>query len=154
MTPDIALDGEGPLHQQIRRAIARPILAGAWPPGSRIPSEHELMARYGVSRMTVNRALGSLAEEGLVERKRKAGTVVCAGIHMSDIPAFPYALLWGERTVRSVANLTRADAAAFMALAARIPLSTHTTPFPLEQANEALAGLRNGAFDGAAVLLP
>src|SRR4051795_12913659 len=76
--PDIELDGEGPLHQQIRRAIARPILAGAWAPGQRIPSEHELMARYGVSRMTVNRAFASLAEEGLVERKRKAGTVVAA----------------------------------------------------------------------------
>jgi GntR family histidine utilization transcriptional repressor len=76
--PDIALDGDGPLHRQIRRAIARPILAGAWPPGRRIPSEHELMARFGVSRMTVNRALASLADEGLVERKRKSGTVVAA----------------------------------------------------------------------------
>src|ERR671913_1575743 len=73
---DIVLDGDGPLHQQIRRAIARPILAGAWAPGRRIPSEHELMARFGVSRMTVNRALASLAGEGLVERKRKSGTVV------------------------------------------------------------------------------
>jgi GntR family histidine utilization transcriptional repressor len=73
---DIALDGDGPLHQQIRRAIARPILAGAWPPGRRVPSEHELMARFKVSRMTVNRALASLAGEGLVERRRKAGTVV------------------------------------------------------------------------------
>ncbi len=78
MSPDsdIALDGEGPLHQQIRRAIARPILAGRWPPGRRIPSEHELMQRFGVSRMTVNRALASLANEGLIARKRKAGTVV------------------------------------------------------------------------------
>jgi GntR family transcriptional regulator, histidine utilization repressor len=75
---EIALDGDGPLHQQIRRAIARPILAGAWAPGRRIPSEHELMARFGVSRMTVNRALASLAGEGLVERKRKSGTVVAA----------------------------------------------------------------------------
>ncbi|HEX8666522.1 MAG TPA: histidine utilization repressor [Beijerinckiaceae bacterium] len=75
---DIALDGDGPLHQQIRRAIARPILAGAWPPGRRIPSEHELMARFKVSRMTVNRALASLAGEGLVERRRKSGTMVAA----------------------------------------------------------------------------
>src|SRR3712207_5664358 len=75
---EIALDGDGPLHQQIRRAIARPILSGAWTPGRRIPSEHELMARFGVSRMTVNRALASLAGEGLVERKRKSGTVVAA----------------------------------------------------------------------------
>src|SRR3712207_662466 len=75
---EIALDGDGPLHRQIRRAIARPILAGAWPPGRRIPSEHELMARFKVSRMTVNRALASLAGEGLVERRRKSGTVVAA----------------------------------------------------------------------------
>ncbi|QGZ42884.1 zinc-dependent alcohol dehydrogenase family protein [Pseudoduganella flava] len=84
----------------------------------------------------------------------KGGSVICAGIHMSDIPAFPYALLWGERSVRSVANLTRADAAAFMALAAAIPLVSATTVFPLEQANEALAALRGGSFDGAAVLVP
>ncbi len=79
MTMDgIVLDGEGPLHGQIRRAIARPILSGAWAPGRRIPSEHDLVARFGVSRMTVNRALASLAGEGLVERRRKAGTVVAA----------------------------------------------------------------------------
>lgn len=76
--PEIVLDGDGPLHQQIRRAIARPILSGAWRPGRRISSEHELMARFGVSRMTVNRALASLAAEGLVERRRKSGTVVAA----------------------------------------------------------------------------
>jgi GntR family histidine utilization transcriptional repressor len=75
---DIALDGDGPLHRQIRRAIARPIVSGLWPPGRRIPSEHELMARFKVSRMTVNRALASLAGEGLVERRRKSGTVVAA----------------------------------------------------------------------------
>ncbi len=74
----IVLDGDGPLHQQIRRAIARPILSGAWTPGWRIPSEHALMDRFGVSRMTVNRALASLAGEGLVARKRKSGTVVAA----------------------------------------------------------------------------
>ncbi len=78
MSDAIALDGEGPLHLQIRRAIARPILSGAWPPGRRVPSEHDLMARFGVSRMTVNRALASLAGEGLVERRRRAGTVVAA----------------------------------------------------------------------------
>ncbi|KAA2244381.1 histidine utilization repressor [Salinarimonas soli] len=74
----IVLDGQGPLHLQIRRAIAGPILSGAWAPGRRIPSEHELVARFGVSRMTVNRALASLAGEGLVERRRRAGTVVAA----------------------------------------------------------------------------
>lgn len=82
------------------------------------------------------------------------GTVVCAGIHMSDIPAFPYDWLWRERTVTSVANLTRADGDAFMAIAARVPLATTTVPFELEAANDALDKLRAGAFQGAAVLLP
>jgi propanol-preferring alcohol dehydrogenase len=85
---------------------------------------------------------------------RKGGVVVCAGIHMSDIPSFAYSLLWGERVVRSVANLTRADGEAFFALAAQYPIQTHVTPFALEAANEALDALRSGAFDGAAVLLP
>jgi propanol-preferring alcohol dehydrogenase len=85
---------------------------------------------------------------------RKGGVVVCAGIHMSDIPSFPYALLWGERSLRSVANLTRADGAAFFSLIARHPVSTHVTPFSLAQANEAIAALRAGMIDGAAVLVP
>ena len=84
---------------------------------------------------------------------RKGGIVVCAGIHMSDIPQFPYALLWGERTVRSVANLTRADGEAFFRVAADIPLHTATTVFPLREANRALDALRKGTFDGAAVLV-
>lgn len=84
----------------------------------------------------------------------KGGVVVCAGIHMSDIPAFAYSLLWGERTVCSVANLTRADGEAFFALAAAMEIRTSPLAFPLEQANEALAALRAGKFDGAAVLLP
>ncbi|HYL49524.1 MAG TPA: zinc-dependent alcohol dehydrogenase family protein [Stellaceae bacterium] len=84
----------------------------------------------------------------------KGGTVVCAGIHMSDIPHFPYRLLWQERTVRSVANLTRQDGEEFLALAPRAEVRTTTIPFPLAQANEALAQLRAGEFEGAAVLLP
>ena len=84
----------------------------------------------------------------------KGATVVCGGIHMSDIPAFAYALLWGERVVRSVANLTRADAIEFLPLAARIPIATHTVAYPLAQANQALADLRAGRFSGAAVLVP
>ena len=82
------------------------------------------------------------------------GTVVCGGIHMSDIPAFPYSLLWMERQVRSVANLTRADGEAFLAIAERIPIVTETTVFPFAQANEALHRLRGGALTGAAVLVP
>ena len=84
----------------------------------------------------------------------KGGTVVCAGIHMSHIPAFPYALLWGERVLRSVANLTREDGVEFVQALARWPVRTTVTPFPLTQANEALAALRAGRLSGAAVLVP
>jgi alcohol dehydrogenase, propanol-preferring len=82
----------------------------------------------------------------------KGGTVVCAGIHMSDIPSFPYELLWGERVVRSVANLTRADGREFLELAPRVPVRTEVQAFPLARANEALDALRRGKVRGAAVL--
>ncbi len=84
----------------------------------------------------------------------RGGIVVCAGIHMSDIPSFPYHLLWGERCVRSVANLTRRDGEEFLALAPRIPVRTAVQTYPLSQANEALAHLREGQVRGAAVLIP
>ncbi len=82
----------------------------------------------------------------------KGGVVVCAGIHMSDLPSFPYELLWGERTIRSVANLTRRDGLEFLELAPRVPVSTHVETFALPEANEALRRLRAGAIEGAAVL--
>ena len=82
----------------------------------------------------------------------KGGAVVCAGIHMSEIPAFPYELLWGERVLRSVANLTRRDGEEFLELAPRVPVRTHVESFPLEHANEALARLRAGRIRGAAVI--
>jgi alcohol dehydrogenase, propanol-preferring len=82
----------------------------------------------------------------------KGGTVVCAGIHMSDIPSFPYELLWEERVVRSVANLTRRDGVEFLALAPRVPVRTQVETYPLERANEALARLRSGDVRGAAAL--
>jgi alcohol dehydrogenase, propanol-preferring len=82
----------------------------------------------------------------------RGGTVICAGIHMSDIPSFPYEWLWGERVVRSVANLTRRDGEEFLGLAPRVPVRTETEIYPLEQANEALARLRSGQVRGAAVL--
>lgn len=85
---------------------------------------------------------------------RKGGVVVCGGIHMSDVPSFPYALLWGERVVRSVANLTRRDGEEFLALAARAGIRSHGRPYPLAAANEALADLREGRLEGAAVLVP
>jgi alcohol dehydrogenase, propanol-preferring len=85
---------------------------------------------------------------------RKGGRVVCAGIHMSDIPSFPYRLLWEERQLVSVANLTRQDGLDFLRLAPKIGIVTKTTSYPLKQANQALADLRAGKFDGAAVLVP
>ena len=84
----------------------------------------------------------------------KGGCVVCGGIHMSDIPGFPYAAIWGERVLRSVANLTRADAREFMALAPRVPVSTRPVVYALSEANRALDDLRCGRFSGAAVLVP
>jgi propanol-preferring alcohol dehydrogenase len=84
----------------------------------------------------------------------KAGTVVCAGIHMSDIPGFPYRDLWGERSIRSVANLTREDAEEFLALAPNVPVKTTVRPYPLARANDALADVRGGRVEGAAVLEP
>ena len=96
---------------------------------------------------------GSLVPQAL-KQVRKGGRVVCAGIHMSDIPSFPYEILWGEREVVSVANLTRADCRKFMEVAARAPIRTHTRPFPLSEANDALAEVRRGALEGAAVLVP
>ena len=84
----------------------------------------------------------------------RGGIVVCAGIHMSDIPSFPYDLLWGERVLRSVANLTRADAVEFLDLAPRVPVHTHVTTFELREAERALDAVRTGALEGAAVLIP
>ncbi|HEX9752109.1 MAG TPA: zinc-dependent alcohol dehydrogenase family protein [Methyloceanibacter sp.] len=85
---------------------------------------------------------------------RKGGVVVCGGIHMSDIPSFPYDILWEERVLRSVANLTRADAREFLALAPKVPVKTRVVPMKLSQANEALERLRKGELTGAAVLIP
>jgi propanol-preferring alcohol dehydrogenase len=96
---------------------------------------------------------GALVRDALAA-SAKGATVVCAGIHMSEIPPLPYALLWGERCVRSVANLTRADGERFLALAGQYALSVQVTPFALADANLALAALRSGSFDGAAVLVP
>ena len=97
--------------------------------------------------------VGALVPQAL-RAVRKGGRVVCAGIHMSDIPSFPYDILWGERQVMSVANLTRKDGVDFLKVAAEARVRTHTTLFPLDQANEALARLREGRLVGAAVLLP
>ena len=96
--------------------------------------------------------VGSLVPASL-RAVAKGGTVVCAGIYMSDIPSFPYSILWGERVVRSVANLTRQDGEEFLKLAPKVPVRTEVHPYPLEKANDALNDLREGRFTGAAVVV-
>jgi propanol-preferring alcohol dehydrogenase len=128
------------------QAFARE-LGAEWAGGSdeRPPEELDAAIVFAPVGALVPAALGAIA---------KGGTVVCAGIHMSDLPSIPYELLWGERVLRSVANLTRADGEEFMELAPRVPVRTHVEPAPLESANEALARLRAGEVRGAAVLVP
>jgi propanol-preferring alcohol dehydrogenase len=120
-------------------------LGAAWAgeSGQRAPAELDAAIIFAPVGSLVPEALGAV---------RKGGVVVCAGIHMSDIPSFPYERLWGERVVRSVANLTRRDGEEFLALAPRIPIRTEVTAFPLEAANEALHALREGRVRGSAVL--
>jgi propanol-preferring alcohol dehydrogenase len=97
--------------------------------------------------------VGALVPAAL-QAVKKGGRVVCGGIHMSDIPSFPYRLVWEERQVISVANLTRADAREFLAIALQAGIRTQVTSYPLDQANRALSGLREGRLQGAAVLIP
>jgi propanol-preferring alcohol dehydrogenase len=96
--------------------------------------------------------VGELVPKAL-KAVRKGGVVVCAGIHMSDIPSFPYSLLWGERIVRSVANLTRQDGEEFLSIAPQVPIHTEVHRYPLDKANDALDDLRHGRFTGAAVVV-
>ncbi len=128
------------------QAFARE-LGAAWAGGSDEASPVELDAAI------IFAPVGPLVPAALAA-VRKGGTVVCGGIHMSDIPAFPYSILWGERTVRSVANLTRRDAIEFLELAPKVPVKTHVVEYPLAQANAALDDLRAGRLSGAAVLIP
>jgi len=122
-------------------------ITGGWAGGSDEPPPEPLDAAliFAPAGPLVPAALHALAP---------GGTVVCGGIHMSDIPAFPYEWLWKERVIRSVANLTRRDAEEFLVLAPRIPVRVETEAWPLDQANEALTALRDGALTGAAVLIP
>jgi alcohol dehydrogenase, propanol-preferring len=122
-------------------------LGAEWAGASDEPPPQELDAAiiFAPDGSLVPVALGVLA---------RGATVVCGGIHMSDIPSFPYASLWEERIVRSVANLTRRDGEELLALAPRVPVRTHVTTYPLAAANEALADLRAGRFTGAAVIVP
>jgi len=127
------------------QALARE-LGAEWAGDALGPAPEELDAAivFAPVGTLVPAALGATA---------KGGTVVCAGIHMSDIPSFPYALLWGERVLRSVANLTRADAEELMAVAPRVPVRMEIETFPLAEANDALDRLRAGDVRGAAVLV-
>ncbi|HZU59950.1 MAG TPA: alcohol dehydrogenase, partial [Solirubrobacteraceae bacterium] len=122
-------------------------LGAVWAGGSDEPPPRPLNGAiiFAPAGPLVPQALRALAPDGVV---------VCAGIHMSDIPSFPYADLWLERRIRSVANLTRRDGEEFLALAAQIPVSTTITTYPLDQAEQALADLRAGRFEGTAVLRP
>jgi propanol-preferring alcohol dehydrogenase len=121
-------------------------LGATWAGGSDEPPPEPLDAAV------IFAPVGTLVPAAL-KAVRKAGVVVAAGIHMTDIPAFPYEILWGERVVRSVANLTRADGENFLRLAAAAPIRTHVTPYPLVEANRALDDLRRGRLNGAAVLV-
>jgi alcohol dehydrogenase, propanol-preferring len=121
-------------------------LGAAWAGGSNEPPPEELDAAI------IFAPVGALVPAAL-EAVAKGGVVVCAGIHMSDIPSFRYEILWGERSVRSVANLTRRDGEEFLALAPEVPVHTEVVPFPLEEANEGLNALRAGKIRGAAVLV-
>jgi propanol-preferring alcohol dehydrogenase len=122
-------------------------LGAAWAGGSDQPPPRLLDAAL------IFAPVGALVPVAL-KALAPGGTVVCAGIHMSDIPAFPYSILWQERRIVSVANLTRKDGDEFMALAAQVPIQTHTETWPLSRANEALAALREGRLQGAAVVRP
>ena len=128
------------------QAFARE-LGASWSGGSDRPAPEELDAAILFA------PVGSLVPAAL-RAVRKGGAVVCAGIHMSDIPSFPYSILWGERTVKSVANLTRRDGELFFEKIASVPLRIEAEPMPLDRANEALERLRDGALRGAAVLIP
>lgn len=122
-------------------------MGAAWAGGSDEPPPEPLGAAI------IFAPVGDLVPTAL-RAVTKGGIVVCAGIHMSTIPAIPYELLWGERSVRSVANLTRQDGLEFFQVAPRVPVRTETTTYALDRANEALDALRSGGLEGAAVLLP
>ena len=128
------------------QALARDVGA-AWAGGTddELPAELDAALIFAPAGELVPLALRAV---------RKGGSVVCGGIHMSDIPAFPYELLWGERTLRSVANLTRQDGRAMLEIAPRVPVRTHVTPYALNDANAALDDLRSGRLTGAAVIVP
>lgn len=122
-------------------------LGAVWAGDSETPAPEELDAAI------IFAPVGKLVPIAL-KAVRKGGQVICAGIHMSDIPSFPYQILWGERIVRSVANLTRKDGEEFLALATKIPVQTQVKSYPLEKTNEALRDLKEGRISASAVIIP
>jgi propanol-preferring alcohol dehydrogenase len=136
-----AITREGDVHAQ---SFARS-LGADWAGSGAPPEELDAAIIFAPVGELVPAALRAVA---------KGGTVVCAGIHMSDIPSFPYDILWGERVLRSVANLTRRDGEELLSLAPRVPVRTRVEAFPLEEANNALAKLRGGDAEGALVIVP
>ena len=136
-----AITREGDVHAQ---SFARS-LGADWAGSGAPPEELDAAIIFAPVGELVPAALRAVA---------KGGTVVCAGIHMSDIPSFPYDILWGERVLRSVANLTRRDGEELLSLAPRVPVRTSVEAFPLEEANDALAKLRGGDVEGALVIVP
>lgn len=136
-----------PVRATPPRRRSRAKLGAAWTghSGQAPPRELDAAIVFAPDGSLVVRALQALAA---------GGTVVCGGIHMSDIPSFPYSSLWKERVVRSVANLTRRDAEEFLALAPHVPVRTRVSSYPLEAAAQALEDLRAGRFTGAAVIVP
>jgi propanol-preferring alcohol dehydrogenase len=122
-------------------------LGAVWAGGS------DLMPPEPLDAAIIFATVGDLVPRAL-EAVRKGGRVVCAGIHMSNLPSFPYSLLWEERSLISVANLTRQDGLDFLSLVPKMGIVTRTTSYPLKEANQALADLRAGRFEGAAVVVP
>ena len=146
IVPWLESDLGGAIRHCVGQDFARS-LGCTWAGGSDEPAPVALDAAI------IFAAVGALVPAAL-RSVHKGGRVVCAGIHMSDIPSFPYADLWEERSIVSVANLTRADGRAFLRIAGEVPVRTTTTAYPLAEANTALDALRRGTLDGAAVLVP
>lgn len=120
--------------------------------GAKWSGDSDVLPPVALDAAIIFAPVGSLVPIAL-RATAKGGIVICAGIHMSDIPSFPYSILWEERELKSVANLTRRDGQEFLDLASKIPLKTSVTLYPLEQANEALEDLRHGRFQGSAVIV-
>jgi propanol-preferring alcohol dehydrogenase len=138
------------MHAMVLKQVGAPLarrLGAVWAGGS------DELPPQALDAAIIYATVGALVPLAL-KAVDKGGRVVCAGIHMSDIPSFPYRILWEERQLASVANLTRHDGVEFLRLAPEIGIVTRTTPYPLEDANRALSDLRAGKFEGAAVLVP